>query len=255
MRKIPSIVALFCILVYTASVIFAAYRIYRCIERQKETAGAELDGIAGFISQNNAVFFGEGGGNLLQERIKNSEALEGIIITGSTGTEFAFEREPGGIVRGGSTPGFAKRLGISYLPAKQVDVQGLRNVNIYSAYNTVNYALFVEILKQSLAVILAALLVAFLTLIISSTLRKESVESPEDAGSPGETANSKKAAGPEKTRSQGSREAPEEAQNPAQADYSEEYDEEDSEDDFDFTDFSGPKDGETFEDEAAGNSG
>jgi hypothetical protein len=229
-KKIPSIIALFCIVVYTASVVFAAYRIYRGIERQKETAGAELNGIAGLISQN--VFFEENGGNLIQERIRNSEALEGIIITGSAGNELAFEREPGKIiVTEKGAPGFARRLGISYLPAKQVDVQGLRNVNIYSAYNTVNYTLFVETLKQSLAAILAALLVAFLTLIISSTLRKEKTESPEE------------------TRNPESPETTEQIQNPAQTEpayQEEEYDEEDLEDDFDFTDFSEPENDGTF---------
>jgi hypothetical protein len=252
MRKAPSIIALLCILVYTASVVFAAYRIYRGIERQKETAGIEVDGIAGLVSQS--VFFDESGGKLIQERLNGSEALEGIIITGSAGNELTFEKEPGKtIVRDGNTPGFARRLGITYLPAKQVDVQGLRNVNIYSAYNTVNYAFFVETLKQSLAAILAALLVAFLTLILSSTLKKESAEavkvteearqgnvpkgtSPEEANP--EEVRQETAYG-ESSRREGA--YPETSEDLA----GEPDEEEDFDDDFDFSDFSEPENAES----------
>jgi hypothetical protein len=246
MRKAPSIVALFCILVYTASVLFAAYRIYRGIERQKETARTEADSIAGLISRN--VFFDENGRKLIQERLNGSEALEGVIITGSIGSEFAFEKEPGKIlVRDGGTPGFARRLGITYLPAKQVDVEGLRNVNVYSAYNTVNYAHFVETLKQSLAVILAALLVAFLTLILSSTLKKESAESPEEARSrnvPNGTSPEDRRTGPEVPRPEMN---PPDPETPEDHSYIEETDEqEDFGGDFGFTDFSEPEDGGMF---------
>ncbi|MDR2144600.1 MAG: hypothetical protein LBP29_09550 [Treponema sp.] len=260
MRKIPSIIALLCILVYTASVVFAAYRIYRGIERQKETAGTEVDSIAGIISQNSAVFFDENSRRLIQEKVDGSEALEGIIITGSIGDEFAFEKKPGGtIVRDGNTPGFAKRLGIAYLPAQQVDVQGLRNVNIYSAYNTVNYALFVETLKQSLAAILAALLVAFLTLILSSTLKKEN---PEEArlGEAPDGAEAKTIR-PETAYPEAPRDYVEETDNRKtdnrKTDTEETDNEEDLDDDFDFTDFSGPEDSEPFgeaEDIARGSS-
>jgi hypothetical protein len=244
MRKAPSIIALLCILVYTASVVFAAYRIYRGIERQKETAGTEVDGIAGLVSQS--VFFDESGRKLIQERLNGSEALEGIIITGSAGNELTFEKEPGKtIVRDGNTPGFARRLGITYLPAKQVDIEGLRNVNIYSVYNTVNYAFFVEALKQSLAAILAALLVAFLTLILSSTLKKESAEVikvTEEA----RNRNVPEEANPEAARQETAyRESSrrEEAYPETPEDRAEETDEEENfDDDFDFTDFSEPED-------------
>jgi hypothetical protein len=239
MRKTPSIIALFCILVYTASVVFAAYRIYRGIERQKETAGMEVDGIAGLVSRNSAVFSDENSRKLIQERVNGSEVLEGIIITGSIGDEFAFEKKPGEtIVRDGSTPGFAKRLGIAYLPAKQVDVQGLRNVNIYSAYNTVNYALFVETLKQSLAVILAALLVAFLTLILSSTLRKKTREEAQSRGVPKGDGADPETARPETTYPEAPRDDRDDVEKTDER--------ENLDDDFDFTDFSGPEDGEAF---------
>jgi hypothetical protein len=235
MRKAPSIIALLCILIYTASVVIAAYRIYRGIERQKETAGTEVNGIAGLVSQN--VFFEESGRKLIQERLDGSEALEGIIITGSAGSELTFEKEPGKVIaRNGNTPGFAKRLGITYLPAKQVDIEGLRNVNIYSAYNTINYAFFVETLKQSLAAILAALLVAFLTLILSSTLKKESsevIKVAEEARNRDGTETS-----PEEARQTAYRESS--GHEPSYSETSEDHagetdDEEDFGDDFDFS--------------------
>jgi hypothetical protein len=239
MRKAPSIIALLCILVYTASVVFAAYRIYRDIERQKKTAGLEADSIAGLVSRD--VFFDERGKKLIQERLNGSEALEGIIITGSAGSELTFEKEPGKIiVRDGNTPGFAKRFGIAYLPAKQVDIEGLRNVNVYPAYNTVNYVLFVETLKQSLAVILAALLVSFLTLILSSTLKKES-----------STEEIRNREGPEvpeaAPREAAHRETPETAYQETSENYDEETDEEDLDDDFDFSDFSEPENAKSFD--------
>jgi hypothetical protein len=245
MRKAPSIIALLCILVYTASVVLAAYRIYRGIERQKETAGMEVNGIAGLVSQS--VFFDESGKKLIQERLNGSEALEGIIITGSAGSELTFEKEPGKtIVRDGGTPGFARRLGITYLPAKQVDIEGLRNVNVYSAYNTLNYAFFVETLKQSLVAILAALLVAFLTLILSSTLKKESAEVIKVA----EEARNRD--GPEGISPESSRQDYRESfrHEPAYPDTAEDHtgetdDEEDLDDDFDFSDFSEPENTES----------
>jgi hypothetical protein len=212
----------------------------------------EVDSIAGLISQNSAVFFDENGKKLIQERLNGSEALEGIIITGSTGGEFAFEKEPGKtIVRNGNTQGFARRLGVTYLPAKQVDVPGLRNVNIFSAYNTVNYVLFVETLKQSLVVILAALLVAFLTLILSSTLKKESAESPEEAPSLAEESRADpETVRPETARTEAPQQEPalsETAYRETPEEYAEETDEqEDFDDDFNFTDFSEPEDVESF---------
>ncbi|MDR0403131.1 MAG: hypothetical protein LBH35_06030 [Treponema sp.] len=245
MRKTPSIVALFCILVYTASVVFAAYRIYRGIGRQKETAEMELDGIAGLVSRD--VFFEENGGDLIQERLRAGEALEGIIITGSAGSELAFEKEPGRIVvRNGTTPGFAGRPGTGYLPAKQVDVSGLRNVNIYAAYNVVDYALFVKTLKQSLAAILAALLVAFLTLILSSILKKENAGITEEAGIR-ERAEPDEAS-PETARTESTYSETSYAEETSYSeDRAEEADEqEDLDDDFDFTTFSEPEDGESF---------
>ncbi|MDR1506738.1 MAG: hypothetical protein LBI67_06505 [Treponema sp.] len=229
-KKILSVVALFCILAYTGAVVFAAYRAYQGIERQRETAGIEVDDIAGLISQNSAGLFEEAGRKQIQDKVNAGRALAGIIITGSIGSEFAFEKEPGKtIVWNGDTPGFTRRLGVAYLPAKQVDVQDLRNVNIYPAYNTVDYVYFAGILKQSLSVILAALLVAFLTLIISSTIGRENAAVP--------AADGREPEGP------GEQDSPPDAHEGSSERSSPE------EDGFDFTDFSDPPtesgDGET----------
>jgi hypothetical protein len=170
MKKIPSVIALICILVYVTVVMLAAYRIYLGIEDQRGAAVRELDTLAALLSRNS--FTDEQGRNAVRAKLVESRVLEGIIITGSGGKELAFEKEQGQAVRwSADSPCFIRRFGTVSLPAKPVDVTGMRNVNIYSVYNAINYPYVTGILKRALIVILAALLVAFLTLISISTAR------------------------------------------------------------------------------------
>jgi hypothetical protein len=176
MKKISSAIALICIFMYVGAVLFAAYRMYRGIEQQRETALRELDGLAELIARNSVT---DESRRMIGDRIKDSGVLEGIIVTGSFGDSLVFEKEPGkAVLRGEGNPVFIRRFGVAGLPARQVDVTGLRNVNIYSAYNMVRYRAFAGILKQSLVLILGALAVAFLTLIINMTIRPKAEKKP-----------------------------------------------------------------------------
>jgi hypothetical protein len=168
-KRIPSVIALLCVIVYVAAVLSAAFRVYLGIQRQSTIARGELEGLAALISGSGLLE--EGSREQIRERIAGSRALEGVVITGSIGNELAFEREEGKIIKwNGNNPGFANRFGVVRLPAKQVDVPGLRNVNIYTAYSAVNYDMFISILKQTLIAVMCALLIAFLTMIIRYTM-------------------------------------------------------------------------------------
>jgi hypothetical protein len=151
-----------------AAVLLAAYRIYLDVEDQHGAAVRELDSLAALLSHNS--FTDEQSRAELRAKLAGSRVLEGIIITGPGGKELAFEREQGQAIRwSADSPCFIRRFGLVSLPAKPVDVAEMRNVNIYSIYNAINYPDVTGILKQALLIILAALLVAFLALIIVST--------------------------------------------------------------------------------------
>ena len=168
MKKLPSVIALICILVYVAAILLAAYRIYLGVEDQRGAAVRELDALAALLSRNS--FTDEQSRGELRTKLAGSRVLEGIIITGPGGKELAFEREQGRAVSwSADSPCFIRRFGLVSLPAKPVDVAEMRNVNIYSVYNAINYPNVTGVLKHALLIILAALLVAFLTLIIVST--------------------------------------------------------------------------------------
>lgn len=167
MKKFPSIIALICIIVYVGAVVFSAYGIYRGVEQQKALARQELDGLAAMISQNS--FIEEQSRRMIQERAETNRALEGIIITGSSGLPFVYEKEQGKTVdREGDNPRFVKRFGLVDLPAQPVDVAGLRNVTVHAVYNPLQYENFMELLKRSLTAILGALVLAFFTLILQA---------------------------------------------------------------------------------------
>ncbi|MDR2551564.1 MAG: hypothetical protein LBD31_00125 [Treponema sp.] len=167
-NKTPAVIALFCIFVYVAVVLFAAYRVYMGIDGQRQRAGQELNRLQTMIVESGNEFFSETFREQLRGEIAKCEVLEGIIITGSHG-ELTFERERGRVIQwAAETPRFIPRFGYASLRARQVDVAGLRNVNIYSVINTINYGYTVEVLKQSLVIILGALILSFLTMIFAA---------------------------------------------------------------------------------------
>jgi hypothetical protein len=173
------LVALVCILVYLAAVLSAAYRIYRSIDGQQRQAAQELDGLQALLSQNGDVFFTESFRETIRKEMMDCRVLQGIIVTSSGSGELTFERERGTVIRWEEgRPRFITRFGYSGLKARQVDVSGLRNVNIYSVIDTVNYEYTVYVLKQTLVAILGALILSFFTMIVTALT---GVKQKEDA--------------------------------------------------------------------------
>jgi hypothetical protein len=193
-KKLPTIVALVCILIYVAAVLFAAYRVYISVQQQQRVAEQELDRVREFLSQNGPSFLDAANRAKLQERTAASKTIEGIIITGSFGSELTFEREQGRVVSSEGGPhSFKSGFGLINLPARQVTIEGLRNVNIYAVSNIIDYPYFILILKQTLLAVLAALALSFITLILEAVLGKssgaEARELPRDSVS-GESSES-----------------------------------------------------------------
>ncbi|MDR2210474.1 MAG: hypothetical protein LBO65_03270 [Spirochaetaceae bacterium] len=177
--KVPAFIALVCILVYLAAVVSAAYRVYRSINGQRQQAAKELDGLQSLLSQAGEDFFTESFREAVRKKITDCQVLQGIIVTSSGGGELTFERERGSVIRWeGSSPRFITRFGYSGLRARQVDIPGLRNVNIYSVINTINYEYMVRVLRQTLVAILGALLLSFFTMIVTSLSRTRVQEEP-----------------------------------------------------------------------------
>jgi hypothetical protein len=158
-------------MVYIAALLCAAYRVYTSIEGQRREAEQELNELQSLIVQGGSGFFLESFREELNKKIAGCKVLQGIIITGSQG-DITFERERGGVIQwNNQSPRFIPRFGYISLKARQADIPGLRNVNIYSVINTLNYDSLIRILKQTLAAILGALLVSFITMIVTSILK------------------------------------------------------------------------------------
>ena len=176
-------IALFCIVVYAGSLLYGAFRVYRSIESQKQRAVTELDGIQNHITQNNSGFFTEPVREEIKKRLADSSALQGIIITWSDGN-IPFEKEAGAVIRYDPSPGFIPRFGYTALQARQIDLPGFRNVSIHSVFNTINYENLVLVLRQTLIAILGALLISFLTMIVtllrSRSASNAGIQIPDD---------------------------------------------------------------------------
>jgi hypothetical protein len=102
--------------------------------------------------------------------VTGSETLLGVIISGPYGVEFAFERENSAVISWtGNNPRFQRRFGISNDPYfAPLRVEGLRNATITAVSDNIDYPAFTEILKQSLILVLAAMVLSAATLLIYS---------------------------------------------------------------------------------------
>jgi hypothetical protein len=115
----------------------------------------------------------------VNEALAETETLEGLIIYSPNG-EYPFERTRGQALSWeNNSPRFKSSFGFSvqrlYLP---LDIQYLRNVNIEGKAGAFDYGFISGVLKQSLFLVLAALLIAFFTLLLESLLDRSSGKRP-----------------------------------------------------------------------------
>ncbi|MDR1636013.1 MAG: hypothetical protein LBR93_01615 [Treponema sp.] len=171
---VSAVIAAFCIIVYIAALSYAALMIFDSVSERRTMADEEFDRIADLASAAGVLgFMDEPFIRTIQEAVENSLTLLGVIISGPNG-EYAFERERGTVIDWINTsPRFRPRFGTTY-PARHMPlrIEGQRNVNIHVVSGYINYEQFVKILKQTLLAVLAALSLAFFTLLIETVLLK-----------------------------------------------------------------------------------
>jgi len=176
--KISSVIAALCILVYIAAIAFGAVQIIVDIGERRNLAETEFYDLADRAS-SSAVFLGFMSGpyqETLRDFLSASNTLLGIIITGSN-SEYAFERYPGsGIVWVGDSPRFKTGPGFPrepfYLPLR---IEGQRNVTIQAVYNYIDNDFFLTVLRNTLLAVMAALSVAFITLLMELIFKKKNI--------------------------------------------------------------------------------
>ena len=170
--KISSVIATVCIMIYVVAVVFGVVRVIVDIGERRNLANREFEALVnrsssfaehfGFLSQAHQ----EG----IRDFVASSHTLLGVIVS-SSGGNFAVERSPGNsIVWAGNVPRFRTGVGLPGQPLLQpLNIDGHSNVRIEALYNTVNNAFLVRILRDTLLAVLAALAIAFITLIVELT--------------------------------------------------------------------------------------
>jgi len=175
--KVSSFIAALCILVYIGAIAFGAVQIVIGVGERRDIAEREFYDLADRATSSSVFlgFMSEAYQATIRDFLGASDTLLGVIITGSGG-EYAFEKYPGsGIVWTADSPRFRKGFGFPgesfFLP---LGIEGQRNVTIQAIYGRIDYNFFQKILRQTLLVILSALIVAFITLLLEKTLKNRS---------------------------------------------------------------------------------
>jgi len=170
--KASQVIATLCIVIYVVAVAFGIVRIVIDIGERRDLANREFQELAERAT-TSAVHFGFMS-HSYQESIRNflgtSRALLGAIITSSSG-DFAFERSPGSsIVWVGHSPRFRTGIGFPGQPLLlPLRIDGQSHVRIEAIYSTINNVFLIRVLRDTLMAVLAALAIAFITLIVELT--------------------------------------------------------------------------------------
>ncbi|MDR1373454.1 MAG: hypothetical protein LBJ24_00620 [Treponema sp.] len=183
-NRISSVIALICILVYIAALGFAGWRIYTSISERRSLANREFNALADFASAADpSDFMDESFQGKLRAMLADSKTLEGIIVSGPQDRETVFERVQGNtVVRPDNSPRFAVRFGLDPNHFRSLP-NGIRNAAIRGVSSYVEYNVFFDILKYTLFAVIAALSIAFFTLIMELTLDRDTMV-PEFRKSP-----------------------------------------------------------------------
>ena len=174
---LSSIAAMVCIILYVAALFIGTGRILidsnnRGILAEKEFGDildrASSAAVLGFMSTPYQ--------DVIQDSIMDSHTLLGVIISGSNG-EFGFERQYGSVISWiGNSPRFKTGFGISKNPYFQsVWIEGQRNTTVQAVYSLFDYDFFVQVLKDTLLIILAVVGLALIVLLIEINLKAKPV--------------------------------------------------------------------------------
>jgi hypothetical protein len=193
--KVSSFIATLCILLYIGAITFGAVQIIMNMGERRNLAEREFYDLSDRATSSSVFlgFMSEAYQATIRDFLGASDTLLGVIITGSGG-EYAYEKYPGsGIVWTADSPRFKTGLGFPresfFLP---LGIEGQRNVTIQAIYSRIDYNFLQKILRQTLLVILSALIVAFITLLVERTVKNRT--DYYKAGSRGINAGGMKAA-------------------------------------------------------------
>jgi hypothetical protein len=188
---LTNLIASVCIVVYIAALSYGALLIYNSVHErlsageQEYTNLADLASAAGVLGFMNEPFI-----RTIEDAIAGSQSILGVIISGPNG-EYAFERNKGTVITWvNNSPRFKHPFGVSnpphYMPLR---IEGQRNVSIQVATGYIDYEFCIGILKRVLLAVLAALTLAFLTLLMEALLMRNrmSGEAPEGREQPPES--------------------------------------------------------------------
>jgi len=194
---IGTLIASVCILVYLGAVVSVIVKVSAGMERLRDEARGEFRvlvnratsaGAEGFM---DAAFVG-----IVQDTLNESRVLEGVIIH-VPGDAYGFEKREGGhaIDRVNGLPRFRERFGLSrHGMFEPIRIPDRWNVSIEAVAAVIDYGELAGTLRYAVLLIAAALVVAFLTLLVESSMRRrqagEEYEGEEDAGRPMEPSRS-----------------------------------------------------------------
>lgn len=181
-QKISSVIAIICIAVYTAALVFAAYKIIAGINDRQRLAEREFAELVEISSTAGTLgFTSESFKGAIQDALFNSKTLQAVIVSSPLGVD-AFERDPGRIITWTSgSPRFKTVFGFSKEPFfSPLGLDGIRNATISAVSTYLDPQGVITILKYTLMAVLTVLMIACFTLILESLLTKSG--GPVNAG-------------------------------------------------------------------------
>ncbi|MDR1178801.1 MAG: hypothetical protein LBK64_08230 [Spirochaetaceae bacterium] len=172
--RFSSIIGLFCLLAYGGALGYGIYKTHRSIYVQHNNSEKEFyelvdtanaAGVLGFMDQPFR--------DVIRDGVMRSKTLQGAILSGPYGNEYAVERKEGIITWTNDIPRFVTRFGLSRNPHwAKLNIEGIRNASISAMYYIIDYGEFTVILRHTLMAILAALALALLTMIAGALFGK-----------------------------------------------------------------------------------
>ncbi|MDR0684956.1 MAG: hypothetical protein LBF83_07490 [Spirochaetaceae bacterium] len=166
-QNVKSGIAFFCILIYIAVAAFAGVKVYEAVNEQRFTAREEFADLTDLASRAGALgLFTDEYIEDLKTQLDMSEALDALIIYGPDDNKFAFEKRAGLISYRDNYPDFNRKARLYRAPqSAPVRTEGSLNVSISAISPLIDFNTLLSILRSSLLAVLAAVSVAFVTLI------------------------------------------------------------------------------------------
>ena len=170
--KISSVIATLCIVIYIGAVAFGVVRVIVDIGERRNLANREFEALAARASSSAASlgFLSQAYQDTIRDFVGASQTLLGVIIS-SSNSHLAVERVPGtSIAWSGNAPRFRTGAGLASQPLfLPLPLEGQANASIEALYSSINNAFLIRVLRDTLLAVLAALAIAFITLIVELT--------------------------------------------------------------------------------------